>query len=144
MCEKFRGKMMNSRLDFKIRTSSFQTKLFSLCTRALRSNCLHRPFRTTTGDIFHPFHLGRQHPPTQQVHQISITSSPLPRIHSKPSPAPACPTRLFARSSVPIQPPLSFPTRDCPCLTVFVCSPTTLYHIDHVTLASPMVRPGLH
>jgi hypothetical protein len=80
---------MNSRLHFKISTSSFQTKLFSLCTRALRGNRLHRPFRAATGDIFHPFHLGRQHPPTvrprftQLVHPISFASSPLPQIHSR-------------------------------------------------------------
>src|SRR5215216_1513288 len=74
--EKFRGETMYSRLHFKISTSSFQTKLFSLCTRVLRGNRLHRPFRAVIGDIFHPFHLGRQHPPTacprftQLVHPI--------------------------------------------------------------------------
>src|SRR3989337_2229110 len=57
--EKFTGETKNSHLHFKISTSSFQTKLFSLCTRVLRGNRLHRPFRAATGDIFYPFHLGR-------------------------------------------------------------------------------------
>ena len=85
---------MNSRLHFKISTSSFQTKLFCLCTRALRGNRLHRPFRAATEDIFHPFHLGCQHPEsptpptvrpcfTQLVHPISFASSPLPQIHNR-------------------------------------------------------------
>ena len=80
---------MNSRLHFKISTSSFQTKLFYLCTRALRGNRLHRPFRAVTRDFFHPFHQGRQHSPTarprftQLVHPISFASSPLPQIHSR-------------------------------------------------------------
>lgn len=80
---------MNSRLHFKISTSSFQMKLFCLCTRALRGNRLHTPFRAATRDIFHPFHLGRQHPSTarprftQLVHPISFASSPLPQIHSR-------------------------------------------------------------
>ena len=141
---------MNSRLHFKISTSSFQTKLFSLCTRALRGNRLHRPFRAATGDIFHPFHLGCQHSPTarprftQLVHLISIASSPSPRSIVEPSPAPPCSPWPCACSSASSLPPLPFPTCGGPRLTVFVCSPATLEHIDAVTLASPVVRPGLH
>ena len=147
---------MNSRLHFKISTSSFQTKLFCLCTRALRVNRLHRPFRAATGDIFHPFHLGRQHPEsptppttvhprfTQLVHPISFASSPSPISTAEPSLAPPCSPRPCARSSASSLPPLSFPTRGSPRLAVFVCSPATLEHIDAVTLASPVVRPGLH
>jgi hypothetical protein len=43
---------LNSRLHFKITTSSFQTKLCCLCTRARRGFRLHRPFRATTGALF--------------------------------------------------------------------------------------------
>ena len=83
--EKFRGETMNSRLHFKISTSSFQTKLFCLCTRALRGNRLHRPFHAR-GDrgYFSPFSPRPPTPPTvrprftQLVHPISFASSPLP------------------------------------------------------------------
>ena len=88
--EKFRGETMNSRLHFKISTSSFQMKLFCLCTRALRGNRLHRPFRAR-GDrgYFSPFSPRPPTPPTvrlrftQLVHPIFIDSSPLPQIHSR-------------------------------------------------------------
>ena len=81
---------MNSRLHFKISTSSFRTKLFCLCTRALRGNRLHRPFRAR-GDrgYFSPFSPRPPTPPTvrprftQIVHPISFPSSPLPQIHSR-------------------------------------------------------------
>ena len=142
---------MNSRLHFKISTSSFQTKLFCLCTRALRGNRLHRPFRAR-GDrgYFSPFSPRPPTPPTvrpcftQLVHPISIASSPSPRSTTEPSPAPPCSPRPCARSSASSLPPLPFPTRGGPRLAVFVCSPATLEHIDAVTLASPVVRPGLH
>ena len=142
---------MNSRLHFKISTSSFQTKLFCLCTRALRGNRLHRPFRAR-GDrgYFSPFSPRLPTPPTvrprftQLVHPISIASSPSPRSTAEPSPAPLCSPRPCARSSASSLPPLPFPTRGGPRLTIFVCSPATLEHIDAVTLASPVVRPGLH
>ena len=142
---------MNSRLHFKISTSSFQTKLFCLCTRALRGNRLHRPFRAR-GDrgYFHPFHLGRQHPPiarprfTQLVHPISFASSPLTQIHSRTLSGAAVLTRPCARSSASSLPTLPFPTRGGPRLAIFVCSLATLKHIDAVTLASLVVRPGLH
>jgi hypothetical protein len=85
--EKFRGKTMNSRLHFKISTSSFQTKLFCLCTRALRGNRLHRPFRAATGDIFSPF---SPRPPTPHHRPPAFHSRPnlhrqltLPQIHSR-------------------------------------------------------------
>ena len=64
---------MNSRLHFK--------RNYSVCA--------HERARAATGDIFHPFHLGRQQPPTvrpcftQLVHPISIASSRLPQIHSR-------------------------------------------------------------
>ena len=147
---------MNSRLHFKISTSSFQTKLFCLCTRALRGNRLHRPFRAR-GDrgYFSPF---SPRPPTpgvpntptvrprftQLVHPISIASSPSPRSTAEPSPAPPCSPQPCARSLASSLRPLSFPTRGGPRLAIFVCSPATLEHIDAVTLASPVVRPGLH
>ena len=142
---------MNSRLHFKISTSSFQTKLFCLCTRALRGNRLHRPFRAR-GDrgYFSPFSPRPPTPPTvrprftQLVHPISFASSPSPRSTAEPSPAPPCSPRPCARSSASSLPPLPFPTRGGPRLAVFVCSPATLEHIDAVTLASPVVRPGLH
>ena len=143
---------MNSRLHFKISTSSFQMKLFYLCTRALRGNRLHRPFRACIDwGYFSPF---SPRPPTpsptvrlrftQLVHLISIPSSSLPRSTAEPSPTPLCSPRPCARSSASSLPPLPFPTRGCLRLTVFVCSPATLEHIDDVTLASPVVRPGLH
>ena len=142
---------MNSRLHMKISTSSFQKKLFCSCTRALRGNCLHRPFRAR-GDrgYFSPFSPRPPTPPTvrprftQLVHPISIASSPSPRSTAEPSPAPPCSPRPCARSSASSLPPLPFPTRGGPRLAVFVCSPATLEHIDAVTLASPVVRPGLH
>ena len=57
--------MINSRLHFKISTSSFQTKLFCLCTRALRGNQLHRPFRARGNrGYFSPF---SPRPPTPGV-----------------------------------------------------------------------------
>ena len=88
--EKFRGETMNSRLHFKISTSSFQTKLFCLCTRALRGNRLHRPFRTR-GDrgYFSPF---SPRPPTTPhrppvFHSTSppnlLCQLPLPQIHNR-------------------------------------------------------------
>ena len=93
--EQFRGETMNSRLHFIIRTSSFQTKLFCLCTRALRGNRLHRPFRAR-GDrgYFSPF---SPRPPTLGVpntphrppafHSTSppnlLRQLPLPQIHSR-------------------------------------------------------------
>ena len=88
--EKFRGETMNTCLHFEISTSSFQMKLFCLCTRALRGNRLHRPFRVR-GDrgYFSPF---SPRPPTrptvrprftQLVHPISFASSPLPQIHNR-------------------------------------------------------------
>ena len=149
--EKFRGETMNPRLHFKISTSSFQTKLFCLCTRALRGNRLHRPFHAR-GDrgYFHPFHLGRQHPPTvrprftQLVHLISFVGSPSPRSTAEPSPAPPCSPRPCACSSASSLPPLTFPTCGGPHLAIFVCSPATLEHIDAVTLTSPVARLGLH
>ena len=142
---------MNLWLYFKISTSSFQTKLFCLCTRALRGNRLHRPFRTR-GDrgYFSPFSPRPPTPPivrlrfTQLVHPISFTSSPSPRSIAEPSPAPPCSPRPCARSSASSLPPLLFPTRGGPRLAIFVCSPATLEHIDAVTLAYLVVRPGLH
>ena len=88
--EKFRGETMNSRLHFKISTSSFQMKLFCLCTRALRGNRLHRPFRAATGDIFHPFHLGRQHPesPTPPHRPPAFHSTTPPNLHRQLPPPP--------------------------------------------------------
>ena len=93
--EKFRGETMNSHPQFKISTSSFQTKLFCLCTRALRGNRLHRPFRAR-GDrgYFSPF---SPRPPTPRVpntphrppafHSISPPNLhrqlPLPQIHRR-------------------------------------------------------------
>ena len=147
---------MNSRLHFKISTSSFQMKLFCLCTRALRGNRLHRPFRVRDDrGFFSPF---SPRPPTpgvpntpivcprftQLVHPISFASSPSPRSTAEPSPAPPCSPRPCACSSASSLPPLPFPTRGGPHLAVFVCSPATLEHIDAVTLAFPIVRPGLH
>ena len=86
---------MNSRLHFKISTSSFQMKLFCLCTRALRGNRLHRPFRARIDrGYFSPF---SPRPPTPGVpntpyrppafHSTSppnlLRQLPLPQIHSK-------------------------------------------------------------
>ena len=142
---------MNSRLHFKISTSSFQTKLFCLCTRALRGNRLHRHFRAR-GDrgYFSPFSPRPPTPPTvcphftQLVHPISFASSPSPRSTAGPSPALPCSPRPCARSSASSLPPLPFPTRGGPRLVIFVFSPATLEHIDAVTLASLVVRSGLH
>ena len=147
---------MNSRLHFKISMSSFQMKLFCLCTRALRGNHLHRAFRAR-GDraYFSPFsprpptpgvpNTTTVHPRfTQIVHPISFASSPSPRSTAEPSLAPPCSPQPCARSSASSLPPLPFPTRGGPRLAVFVCLPATLEHIDAVTLASPVVRPGLH
>ena len=142
---------MDSRLHFKISTSSFQMKLFCLCTRALRGNRLHRPFHAR-GDrgYFSPFSPRPPTPPTvrprftQLVHPISFASSPSPRSIAEPSPTPPCSPRSCARSSASSLPPLPFPTRGGPRLAIFVCLPATLEHIDAVTLASPVVRPGLH
>ena len=142
---------MNSRLHFKISTSSFQTKLFCLCTRALRGNHLHRPFRAR-GDrgYFSPF---SPRPPTPPHRPPAFHSTSPPNLHrqlpsprsiAQPSPAPPCSPRPCARSSASSLPPLPFPTRGGPRLAVFVCSPATLEHIDAVTLASPVVRSGLH
>ena len=79
---------MNSRLHFK--------RNYSICAheRLEATVCIGLSARAATGDIFHPFHLGRQHPEsptpptvrprfTQLVHPISFASSPLPRIHSR-------------------------------------------------------------
>ena len=142
---------MNSRLHFKISMSSFQMKLFCLCTRALRGKHLHRPF-CARGDrgYFSPFSPRPPTPPTVRprftrlVHPISFARYPSPRSTAEPSPAPSCSLWLCARSSASSLPPLPFPTRGGPRLAVFVCSPTTLEHIDVVTLASSVVRPGLH
>ena len=147
---------MNSRLHFKISTSSFQTKLFCLCTRALRGNRLHRPFRAR-GDQGHfsPF---SPRPPTPGVpntphHPLAFHSTSPPnllrqlpptRSTAEPSPAPPCSPRPCARSSASSLPPLSFQTHGGLHPAVFICSPATLEHIDAVTLASPVVRPGLH
>ena len=142
---------MNSRIHLKISMSSFQTKLFCLCTRALRGNRLHRPFRGR-GDrgYLSPFSPRPPAPPTvrprftQLVHPISFASSPSSRYTAEPSPAPPCSPRPCARCSASSLPPLSFPTRGGPRLAVFVRSSATLEHIDAVTLASPVVWPGLH
>ena len=151
MWEKFRGKTMNSRLHFEISTSSFQMKLFSLCTQALRGNRLHRPFRAHGAwGYFSPFSPRLPTPPTirprftQLVHPISIASSSSPRSTADPSSAPPCSPRPCAHSLVSSLPPLPFPTRGGPRLAIFVCSPATLEHIDAVTHASPVARPGLH
>ena len=130
---------------------------YSVCAheRLEATVCIGLSARATTGDIFHPFHLGRQHsesptPPTvrprftQLVHPISIASSPSPRSIAEPSLAPPCSPRPCARSSASSLAPLPFPRRGGPRLAIFVCSPATLEHIDAVTLASPVVRPGLH
>ena len=140
---------MNSRLHFK--------RNYFVCAheRLEATVCIGLSARAATGDIFHPFHLGRQHPEsptpptfrpcfTQLVHPISFASSPSPRSTAEPSPTPPCSPRPCARSSASSLPPLSFPTRGGPCLAVFVCSPATLEHIDAVTLTSPVVWPGLH
>ena len=87
---------MNSRLQFKISTSSFQMKLFCLCTRALRCNRLHRPFRARGDRVyFSPFSPRSPTPGvpntptvrprfTQLVHPISFASSPSPRSTAEP------------------------------------------------------------
>ena len=108
--------------------SSFQTKLFCLCTRALRGNRLHRPFRAR-GDrgYFSPF---SPRPPTPGVprtlhrppafHSSSppnlLRQLPLPQIHSRALTGIPCSPRSCAGSSASSLPPLSFPTRGGPRL----------------------------
>ena len=84
-CDCFTWKTMNSCLHFKISMSSFQTKLFSLCTRALRGNRSHWPFLTATRDIFHPYHLSCQHPHLWPARVSLNTQSQSP---APPSPDP--------------------------------------------------------
>ena len=86
MWEKFRGETMNSRLHFKISTSSFQIKLFCLCTRALRGNRLHRPFRAR-GDrgYFSPF---SPRPPAPPHGPRAFHSTSPPNIHRRLPPPP--------------------------------------------------------
>ena len=79
---------MNSRLHFK-------RNYFVCAHECLEATiCTGPSARMAIGDIFHPFHLGRQHPEsptppivrpcfTQLVHPISIASSPLPQIHNR-------------------------------------------------------------
>ena len=143
----------------------FISKLVRLHFKRNYSVCAHERFeatvciglfaRATTGDIFHPFHLGHQQPEsptthtvrprfTQLVHPISIASFHSPRSTSEPFPAPVCSPRPCARSSASSLPALLFPTRGGPCLAVFICSPATLEHIDAVILVYPVVRSGLH
>ena len=57
--EKFRGETMNSRLHFK--------RNYSVCAheRLEATVCIGLSERAATGDIFHPFHLGRQHQESQ-------------------------------------------------------------------------------
>ena len=79
---------MNSRFHSK--------RNYSVCAheRLEATVCTCLSACATIGDIFHPFHLGRQHPEsptpptvrprfTQLVHPISFASSPLPQIHSR-------------------------------------------------------------
>ena len=134
---------MNSRLHFKISTSSFQMKLCCLCTRARRGFRLHRPFHAATGALFSPKPLTP--PPTarprftqQSAYSTKTPSTPpSPRSTPEPFPAPACSTWPCARSSASTLSSLLFPTRDYTCLAVFICSPAALDHIDPVPLASP-------
>ena len=86
MWEKFRGETMNSRLHFKISMCSFQTKLSCLCTRALRGNRLHRPFRAR-GDrgYFSPF---SPRPPTPPHCPLEFHSTSPPNLLRQLPPPP--------------------------------------------------------
>ena len=137
---------MNSRLHFKISTSSFQTKLFCLCTRVLRGDRGYfSPFspRPPTPGVPNTPHRPPAFHSTSPPNLLCQLPSP-PRSIAEPSPTPPCSPRPCSRSSASSLPPLPFPTRGGPRLAVFVCSLATLEHIDAVTLASPVVRPGLH
>ena len=145
---KFRGEMMTSRLHFKISTSSFQ-RIFSLCAHERLEATVCTGLSARRPGSFSPTSPKPTTPPHRPpaFHSTSPPNLhrqlPSPRSTAKPSPVPPCSPRPCARSSASSLPPLLFPTRGGPRLAIFVCSLATLEHIDAVTLASPVVRPGL-